>query len=207
MTLVEENGTVLPYPKPLTISRHTLSAVNTPLLTARERFLLAFQSRLHSKSGRSFGLLLTRFHLPMATVNAAVQWAVPPPKYHIQRLIPHTRLASVASLAGIVVIERGQSAEIRLTHAEAVEVLLANCEDSYGFPPYADIKEFLYTTPNRDLRTEEHRIVSSALRERPSVVMRSESRNWFKLLPDFINGVDRPRAFVPMPVALEAASD
>ena len=29
---------VLPYPKPLTISRHTVSAVKTPLLTPMERF-------------------------------------------------------------------------------------------------------------------------------------------------------------------------
>jgi len=80
LTLLQEDGTVLPYPKPLTISRHTLQAVNTPLLTAKERFTLFFQSRLHSKSGRWFGLMLTRFNLPMATTNAIVQWMVPPPR-------------------------------------------------------------------------------------------------------------------------------
>lgn len=207
LTLIDEDGTVLPYPKPLTISRHTLSAVNTPLLSARERFQLAFQSRLHSKSGRAFGLLLTKYHLPMATVNAAVQWAVPPPKYHVQRLVPHAHLAPIASLAGMVVIERGGSAEIRLTHAEAVEVLLANCDDAYGFPPYADIKESLFITATRDLRVEERRIVSSALEQHPAVVMRSESRDWCNLLPDFIAGTHRPHAWVPMPVSLEAASD
>jgi len=207
LTLLRDDGTVLPYPKPLTISRHTLSAVNTPLLTARERFFLAFQSRLHSKSGRSFGLWLTRMHLPMASVNAVVQLLVPPPKYPIQRLVPHARVAPSAMLNGLVVIERGESREIRLDHLEAVSTLLANCEDSYGFPPYADIKEVLYRVGDRDLRLEERRIVSEALASCPAIVMRSESRNWFQQIPGFIAEALRPRTWAPAPVALEAASD
>ena len=37
LTLVSPAGRVLTYPKPLTISRHTLKAVKTPLLSRRER--------------------------------------------------------------------------------------------------------------------------------------------------------------------------
>src|SRR3712207_5897214 len=36
MTLLTADRQVLTYPKPLTISRHTVAAVNTPLLTRRE---------------------------------------------------------------------------------------------------------------------------------------------------------------------------
>lgn len=207
LTLLQEDGTVLSYPKPLTISRHTLSAVNTPLLSAMERFTLTFQSRLHSKSGRWFGLFLTRFHLPMATTNALVQWAVPPPKYHVERLVPHAGVVSSALLTGMVVIERGDSREISLSNQEAVDMLLANCEDAYGFPPYADIKEHLYLTGDRDLREEERRIVASAMQRCPAVVMRSESRNWFQLLPDFIAGAVRERAWIPGVMGLEGVSD
>ena len=77
LTLVAPNGRVLPYPKPLTISRHTLKAVKTPLLTRRERAGLVVQSRLHSRSGRRFALILARTHLPAATINALVQLLVP----------------------------------------------------------------------------------------------------------------------------------
>jgi dolichol-phosphate mannosyltransferase len=201
LTILREDGTVLPYPKPLTISRHTLHAVNTPLLTRKERFTLFFQSRLHSKSGRWFGLMLTRFHLPMATTNAIVQWAVPPPKYPIQRLVPHTTIASTAHLSAMVVIERGDSRHIDLTHGEAVDVLLENCEDAYGFPPYADIKETLYQTGSADLRDEERRIVGQAMERCPSIVMRSETRNWFQMLPEFIGRV------VPTALPMEPAPD
>jgi hypothetical protein len=207
LTLVREDGTVLPYPKPLTISRHTLSAVNTPLLTPMERFTLIFQARLHSKSGRWFGLMLTRFNLPMATTNAIVQWMVPPPKYPIQRLVPHADIAPSAHLSGMVVIERGDSRQLDLSHQEAVDVLLENCEDAYGFPPYADIKESLYITRNGDLRTEERRIVHAAMADCPSIAMRSETRNWFQMLPDFIGRVSPSPQWASDGLGLESAAD
>jgi hypothetical protein len=192
LTLLREDGVVLPYPKPLTISRHTLHAVNTPLLSGPERTALFFQSRLHSKTGRSFGFLLTRCRLPMATMNALVQRMVPPPKYHIQRLVPHARLAQTARLAGIVVIERGDARLITLDHQEAVDTMLANSDDSYGFPPYEEIKEHLYITEHGDLRVDERRIIAAAVKARPAIVLRSETRNWFQQIPDFISRVTAP---------------
>jgi hypothetical protein len=210
LTLLREDGTVLPYPKPLTISRHTLHAVNTPLLSRSERTALFFQSRLHSKSGRTFGFLLTRLHLPMATMNAIVQRMVPPPKYHIQRLVPHAQLAKTARLAGIVVIERGDARVIDLSREEAVATILANSDDSYGFPPYEDIKECLYNTETGDLRVEERRIITAAVESRPAVVMRSETRNWFLQIPDFIGRATLPAPvtrFEPMAAGVEAAGD
>ena len=82
---------MLSYPKPLTISLAYMVAVNAPLLTRRERMTLPIQSRLHSKSGRLFGLFLAKTRLPMATMNAVVQMLVPPPKYHVDRLVPYVK--------------------------------------------------------------------------------------------------------------------
>ena len=100
LTLVSPDGRVLTYPKPLTISRHTLKAVKTPLLSRRERIGLVVQSRLHSRSGRRFALILARTHLPAATINAVVQMIVPPPKYHVERLVPGVEVAPEARLDG-----------------------------------------------------------------------------------------------------------
>lgn len=209
LTLLREDGVVLPYPKPLTISRHTLHAVHTPLLSRSERTALFFQSRLHSKTGRSFGFLLTKCRLPMATMNAFVQRVVPPPKYPIQRLVPHAQLAEDAHLAGIVVIERGDARIISLDHQEAVATILANSDDSYGFPPYEEIKEHLYITEQGDLRLEERRIIAAAVEARPAIVMRSETRNWFQQIPDFIGrvSVPMPRFEPPFAVGVEAAGE
>ncbi|MFL5759798.1 MAG: hypothetical protein ACJ789_08665 [Thermomicrobiales bacterium] len=186
LTIISPDGRVLPYPKPLTISRHTLVAVKTPLLTRKERTGLFFQSRLHSRSGRRFGLLLTKSGMPMATTNAVIQRMVPPPKFSVERLVPQVKVAPSAKLAGLIVIERGGNGEVILAPDEALEILMANCEDSYGFPPYADIKSFLYGSNGYDLRPVERLIVASALTGRPATLIRSETRDWWQRLPAFV---------------------
>ena len=192
LTLVAPDGRVFAYPKPLTISRHTLVAVQTPRLSRRERIGLLLQSRLHSRSGRQFGLFLTRSGLPMATTNALVQLVVPPPKYHVQRLVPGVNITRQARLAGLVIIERGPDNEITLSDDQALETLMENCEDSYGFPPYESIKDFLYSSDRGDLRPMERATVASALRGRPAILLRSETRDWWQRLPALIDRATLP---------------
>ncbi len=187
LTIISPDGRVLPYPKPLTISRHTLVAVKTPLLSRKERSGLFFQSRLHSRSGRRFGLLLTKSGMPMATTNAVIQRLVPPPKFPVERLVPQVKVAPSAKLAGMIVIERGGNGEVNLAPDEALEILMANCEDSYGFPPYADIKSFLYGSDGYDLRPVERLVVASALSGKPATLIRSETRDWWQRLPAFVS--------------------
>ena len=188
LTLVAPNGRVLPYPKPLTISRHTLKAVKTPLLTRRERAGLVVQSRLHSRSGRRFALILARTHLPAATINALVQLLVPPPKYHVERLVPGVAVAPQAHLAGMVVIQRGGIGEVVLSEDEALETLMSNCEDAYGFPPYSAIESSLRRRNGSDLKQVERAIVASALSGLPASLLRSETMDWWCRLPGVVSG-------------------
>jgi len=89
MTIMSRDGKVLSYPKPLTISHHTLNAVNGKAnLSLKEKLALQIQSRLHSRSGRRIGLKISDAKLPAATMNTIVQMLIPPPKYMVDRLIP-----------------------------------------------------------------------------------------------------------------------
>jgi dolichol-phosphate mannosyltransferase len=194
LTLVTADGRVLTYPKPLTISRHTLKAVKKPLLSRRERAGLLVQSRLHSRSGRRFALIIARTHLPAATINAVVQLLVPPPKYHVERLVPGVAVVAEASLAGMVVIQRGGEGEVVLDEAEALETLLSNCEDAYGFPPYAAIEGSLRRRNGTDLGEVERAIVANALKGLPATVVRSESMDWWRRLPGVVGGWTAPAA-------------
>jgi dolichol-phosphate mannosyltransferase len=194
LTLLSPAGRVLTYPKPLTISRHTLKAVKTPLLTRRERAGLLIQSRLHSRSGRRFALVLARTHLPAATINAVVQLLVPPPKYHVERLVPGVEVAPEAHLAGMVVIERGGVGGVVLDEREALETLMSNCEDAYGFPPYSEIEDSLRRRNGSDLRDVERAIVASALSGVPAAVLRSESMDWWRRLPGVVHDWTGPAA-------------
>jgi glycosyltransferase involved in cell wall biosynthesis len=187
LTLLAPDGRVLTYPKPMTISNHTVRAVNTPLLSRRERFFLPYQSRLHSRSGRRFAFLLAKTRLPIATINAVVQALVPPPKYHVERLVPGVEKADEGRLAALVVIARGGDGNASLEHEEAVDILLSNCEDAYGFPPYPSIAPFLHSGNGRDLRAEERSIVARALEALPATMLRSTTMDWWQRLPGVVN--------------------
>jgi dolichol-phosphate mannosyltransferase len=187
LTLVSPDGRVLTYPKPLTISRHTLKAVKTPLLSRRERIGLVVQSRLHSRSGRRFALVLARSHLPAATINAVVQMIVPPPKYHVERLVPGVQVAPEARLAGMVVIQRGGEGSASLDEREALETLMRNCEDAYGFPPYSELEGSLRIRNGADLGDVERNIVASALNGLPAALLRSETMDWWRRVPGLVS--------------------
>jgi putative flippase GtrA len=135
MTVVDAQGNAVCFPKPLTISSHTLRAVHADDLTPKEWRRLQFQSRLHSKGGRSIALRLARFNLPIMGINAITQIMVPPPKYTVDRLVP-CRLGSATRVRELFVIQRGAPRLADIDHTDAVEQMLANTEDAYGFPPY-----------------------------------------------------------------------
>lgn len=186
LTIVDANGRVLTYPKPLTISQHTVSAVNPKALSRAESVKLLLQSRVHSRPSRRVALLLADTNLPMATINALIQWLVPPPKYHVQRLIPSVTVRRESRVAGMFVIERGEDGERCMPADEAIQVLFENCDDAYGFPPYQAIEGFLRELNGRDLRTEEQQIVSSAFCECPATLLRSSRLDWWKRIPEIV---------------------
>jgi len=184
LTLLRPDGRVLMYPKPLTISRHTVSAVSSPLLSRWQRFTLPLQSRVHSRTGRLFAHLIAKTRLPAATINAIAQLVIPPPKYQVDRLVPEVAIAREAQLAGMVVIARGSDdSTVRLDPQEALDVLMANCEDAYGFPPYHEIEGFLHSSNGRNLRPVERAIVAQALDGVPATLVQSTKMDWWQHLP------------------------
>jgi putative flippase GtrA len=186
LTLVAPDGRVLSYPKPLTISRHTVQAVKRPLLSRRQRAALVLQSRLHSRSARRFAMLLAKTRMPAALINTIAQMLVPPPKYRVERLIPDAQVTPEAYLCGLVVIERGGLYSGRLDSVEALEMLMSNCADAFGFPPYSAIAGSLLASDREDLPNREREIVSSALNGVTATLMRSETMDWAARMPAIV---------------------
>jgi len=197
LTLVAPDGHVLTYPKPMTISHHTVAAINTPRLSWIERMTLPIQSRLHSRDGRKFALWLAQKNLPVATFNTMVQLLVPPPKYHVQQLVPHAQVAREARLAGLIVIERGADGDVSLADQEGLDILLANCEDAYGFPPYETIRSVLHNTNELDLRAVERGIIEQALHGLPAALLRSSTMDWSYRIPALVNGPGSREEWAP----------
>jgi putative flippase GtrA len=164
MTIVDANGKALCYPKPLTISQHTLRSVNAGDLTAREWRRLRIQSRLHSKEGRSIGARLGEMNVPIMSLNALTQFAVPPPKYAVDRLVPCMHTTSV-HIEQLFIIERDQFRLSPIEPSGLVDELIANTDDAYGFPPFRYFAPALVVggSAYEELRAQERSILSSAI--------------------------------------------
>ncbi len=199
LTLLSPDGKVMTYPKPMTISHHTVKAVNARTLTLPERLALLVQSRVHSRDGRRFAMWLTKHTLPVATINTYMQLVIPPPKYAVQRLIPSVKAARSAQLAGLFVIQRGGVGQVHLTGCEALDTLMKNCDDAYGFPPYHTIAGSLYEREGQDLRIAERSIVGQALYGRRATLVRSNTMDWSDRIQTMVTGEPTPEQS-PVPV-------
>ncbi|MBY8870447.1 glycosyltransferase [Micromonospora sp. PLK6-60] len=201
MTIIRSDGTATCFPKPLTISAHTLRAVQAQDLTPREWRRLQLQSRLHSKGGRSFALTLARLNVPIMGINALTQLVVPPPKYSVDRLVP-CRIARTAEVAELFIIERGAPALSELAGGETVERMIRNTDDAYGFPP------FRYLAPSlvvdgigyHELRAREREVLTGFLSRVRSRVLASDTFGWADEIPRLIRAERTGGVPHPVPV-------
>ena len=164
MTILHPDGRAGCFPKPLTISHHTLRAIGNDELSPGEWRRLRLQSRLHSKEGRQFAMLLAKLNIPIMGVNALTQRVVPPPKYTVDRLLRCTIIPST-EVSELFLISRGPHDTGELSRADAMKNLLANTEDAYQFPPFKQLAPSIMIgeDDHLTLRRKEHAILASAL--------------------------------------------
>ena len=192
MTIIDRNGVAHSYPKPLTISQHTLRAIQASDLTAKEWRKLRLQSRLHSKEGRGIGLWLAKSNLPIMAMNALTQRMVPPPKYTAGRLVPCLTTDSV-KVHELFIIQRSAPVLENLGIEEVVTELLENTDDAYGFPPFAAFAPTIVVEGLGwdELRAREEEILraalSSGVRTRR---LGSDNFDWADRIPALIEGPD-----------------
>ena len=184
MTILGRDGIALTYPKPLTISQHTLRAVQAGDLTKKEWRRLRVQSRLHSKEGRGIGTRLGEMNVPIMSLNALTQYLVPPPKYDVDRLVPceHTRSVRVEDL---FIIERNEFAVTELESSTLLDELIANTDDAYGFPPFRYFAPALVVDGigYEELRAKERNILASALSQVRARRLATPDFSWADHIP------------------------
>lgn len=203
MTIFSKNGEVRSYPKPLTISQHTVQAIGGAPLSRRERLFLKVQSRLHSREGRQVAMWLSSGQFPAATLNAIVQWIVPPPKFMVDRLIPGAQYQKQSNLALIALIERGPDFVVDMDNRKKLETLLTNAEDAYGFPPYPSIAKALSMWNGEDMHKRESEVVAAAIADLPGIHIASPRYDWYKTLPTRVQAPSPVSAVVNLGPALQ----
>jgi hypothetical protein len=184
MVVISDRGTASRYPKPLTISAHTLRAVPTHRLAPVQRLSLVWQSRLHSRSGRSTGKRMSQLNVPMMAMNAAVQMLIPPPKYMITDLVD-CEIGDRIPIRHVFLIERGSPSLVAAVgQDDALVELLANTEDAYGFPPYAQLApQLVFDGEGYDeLRLREKAILATALQTAEVTRLRVNDFSWPEMI-------------------------
>lgn len=198
MTVLHADGRVGCFPKPLTISHHTLRAVDSSELTAREWRKLRMQSLLHSREGREFAILLSRLNVPIMGVNALTQRVVPPPKYAVDRLLPCDIVAATA-VTELFVIERGPDGCGELSTEDAMSTLLANTEDAYQFPPFKQLAPSIVIGPDdhEQLRRKERQILAEAVARLRRRWLSTPDFTWADRIPELLHHDQEPAPVIP----------
>jgi glycosyltransferase involved in cell wall biosynthesis len=184
MTVLRPDGTALSFPKPLTISQHTLRAVQAGDLTPKEWRRLRIQSRLHSREGRGIGVRLGELNVPIMSLNAVTQLLVPPPKFDIGRLVPCEH-ASAVQVEELFIIERRPFALTGIDPELLVDELIANTDDAYGFPPFRYFAPALVVEGlgYEELRAAERAILASGLADVRARRLATPDFTWADLIP------------------------
>ncbi len=183
LTIVCPDGRVLGYPKPLTISRHTLHAVRRRCCHGGSGSSSCPQSRLHSRTGRRFAFVLAKHADPGGDAERGR------PAADSAAEVRH-RPAGPDRAGGARGEDRRDGRDRarprpqdRLDRDEAMEILFKNCEDAFGFPPYSEIVEFLHGLNGHDLKRAEREVVESAFASVPATLIASSTMDWWRQLP------------------------
>ncbi len=191
MTIIAPDGRAICYPKPMTLSYHTMSSIRGGEIPARQRVILALQSRLHSKSGRSVGRFLGGLNLPIMSVNSIVQFVIPPPKYHISTLL-NCEIGQDAPIGHVVLMERGEEMRERVAIDPAVTQLIENTDDAYAFPPFATFAPHIRLDgmDYQSLRKREVELLRAAVSGANLWRLRVPGHEWAEVLPDIFRSTD-----------------
>jgi hypothetical protein len=171
----------------MTLSSHTMSAVNDRVLPVADRMMLGIRSRLHSREGRAVGHALGRRNIPIVTLNSWVQILIPPPKYHVTSLV-ECELSNRARIDALVMMERGQPLAERADEAFTIERLLENTDDAYTFPPFSEMapKLVIDGLDYPALRARERDLLAQAVSTARRFRVRIEGYGWADAIPDLL---------------------
>jgi dolichol-phosphate mannosyltransferase len=190
MTIIDAaRGEAISYPKPMTLSFHTMGVAKDGRLTYGDRAALSIQSRLHSKSGRQVGRALGERNIPIMTMNSAVQAVVPPPKHRIDALFD-CEVGGRAPIRNIVLMERGEDQLRQVPLDEAVRRLIENTDDAYGFPPFATFAPRIRIGDDdyEALRRKEVELLTQAITGAKRWHLQVPGHEWADILPSLIDG-------------------
>jgi len=103
-------------------------------------------------------------NIPIMGFNSMTQRIVPPPKYSVDRLVD-CKIIRNTHVENLFVIERGAPALSEIDPKCALQTLVVNTDDAYGFPPFREMAPSIVIGHDdySELRRKEEVILASAM--------------------------------------------
>jgi len=194
MTILDPSGKASCFPKPPTISRHTLEALGCDYGKLYGLPFLILQSRIHSREVRCLMRTMGKTRAPILTINALGQIVVPPPKPPILLLVDPQRVAQDCQVSTLYFIDRGKTLLKEFTLERALDMLEANNDEAFNFPPYSRIVRHIEIAglSYQVLRSRERDLLRRALADVRFYYLRLEDYSWHKYIASTLEACGSP---------------
>ncbi len=135
MIIASEKGELFSFPKPFTISSHTLDSV----FGMDTSLWYKIRSNVHSKGGRSAYKGMGKMSwLPMMSVNALAQIVFEPPKLYPEEIVS-VKIGKSAIPDNLIFLSKEFNGEKEMSRKDAAQTIRANTDNAYVTPPYDKI--------------------------------------------------------------------
>jgi dolichol-phosphate mannosyltransferase len=199
MTIIQLPNEAICFPKPMTISSHTLQTAHEVSNTNHNfdnhglvRPQMRLRSLIHSKSGRRFMHKLGGYkNVPIFTLNTVGQRIIKPPKFRVEDILQTVNIKNKTKIKYLYFLERGRQeqteivASAKLSTSKAIE----NSDDAFLFPPYSELIKYIAINGKsaKELLLEETKTLENFLQNIECYLAKSVNKKWYPMISNQIS--------------------
>ncbi len=178
MVIASEKGELFSFPKPFTISSHTLDSV----FGMETGLWYKVRSNVHSGGGRSAYKGMGKMSwLPMMSINALAQIVFEPPKLYPEEIV-NVKIGKKAKPESLVFLSKEFSGEKEMPRKDAAQLIRANTDNAYVTPPYDKIFPGLVVggMTYDDILRREMEITENLIKEITPIEVGRKDYSWYE---------------------------
>jgi len=184
MTIISPPKTAMCFPKPLTISSHTLKTTTIVSSNGFNGIGIKIRSLVHSREGRESMRKLGNHNVPIFTFNAVGQTLIRPPKFKIEDVMGSVKILDRTNVETLCFLQLGGEEAVNIPVETALANAIENSDDAFLFPPYEELLEYINIGGKsvKILLEEEREMLGKFLQGISCYILRSSSRSWYHMV-------------------------
>ncbi len=184
MTIISPPKTAMCFPKPMTISAHTLKTAAIVSNNGFGGIGMHIRSLVHSREGRESMRKLARYNVPIFTFNAVGQTLIRPPKFKIEDVMGCVKILDRTNVDTLCFLQLGGEEAVNIPIETALANAIENSDDAFLFPPYRELLDYINIGGRsaKDLLKEEREMLRKFLQGISCYILRSSSKSWYQMV-------------------------